>query len=140
MAAGSWTLTSEGRTKLLDGTIIPGSSTFHMGLYLFTSNIGSGSTTIAGVTNEVANAFGYTTGGVAVTVSMSGTTTVTVTCGDAVWTASGGSIVARFGIIYVVGGHVLAYCLLDDTPADITTTAGNTLTIHESGSGLLQVA
>ena len=45
------------------------------------------------------------------------------------WTASGGSIVARFAVLYEVSGDVLAYCLLDSTPADVTTTAGNTLTI-----------
>lgn len=139
MAAGAWTLTNEGRTKLLDGTIIPGSSTFKMALLQFTSNIGAGSTTYAGVTNEVANAFGYTTGGTSVTVSLTGTTSVTVNCTDAVWTASGGSITARYGLIYVVGGHVFAYCTLDNTPADITTTAGNTLTIHNS-TGIVVVA
>ncbi len=139
MAAGTFLFTNEGRTKLLDGTIVPGVDTFKMALFLSTSNIGAGSTTYAGLTNEVANAFGYTTGGVSVTLSLSGTTTVTCACTDAIWTASGGSITARFGIVYKVAGHVLAYVLLDNTPADVSVSDGNTLTVH-SGSGLFTLA
>lgn len=103
-----------------------------MALFLSTSNIGAASTTYAGVTNEVSNANGYTTGGVSVTLSLSGTTTVTCACTDAVWTASGTGIVARYGLIYEVGGHVLAYFLLDSAPADVTVSSGNTLTVHSS--------
>ena len=140
MAAGAWVFTSEGRTKLLDGTIVPGVDTFKMALFLSTSNIGSGSTTYAGVTNEVANANGYATGGGSTTLSLSGTTTVTVASTDVTWTASGGSITARFAVIYEVGGHVLCYCLLDSTPADVTTTSGNILTIKANASGVFTLA
>lgn len=106
-----------------------------MALFLSTSNIGAGSTTYAGLTNEHSNANGYTTGGESITLSLSGTTTVTVDGTDVVWTASGGSITARFAVIYEVSGRVLCYALLDSTPADVTATTGNTLTcaIHASG-------
>jgi hypothetical protein len=93
------------------------------------------------VTNEHANANGYTTGGITVSpLVLSGTTSVTVDfTTDPVWTASGGSIVARFAVLYESGGRVLAYCLLDSTPANVTATDGNTLTIN-SGASVLTVA
>ncbi len=141
MAAGSWTFTSEGRTKLLDGTFDIDSDTWKMALFLSTSNIGAASTTYAGLTNEVASAFGYTTGGIAITLTLAGTTTVTVDISvDPVWTASGGSITARFAVIYEVSGRVLCYCLLDSTPADVTATDGNTLTVAANASGVFTLA
>lgn len=140
MAAGSWTFTNGARTKLVDGTFDLDTDTFKMALFLSTSNIGAASTTYAGLTNEHANANGYTTGGSSVTVSLSGTTTVTVDSTDVTWTASGGSIVARFAVIYEVSGNVLCYCLLDSTPADVTTTTGNTFTVAIHASGVFTLA
>lgn len=142
MAAGAWTLTNAGRTDLINGTFDLDSDTFKVALFLSTSNIGSGSTTYAGLTNEHSNANGYTTGGIAVTLTLSGTTTVKVDfSSDPVWTASGGSITARFAVLYEVGGRVLAYCLLDSTPADVTATDGNTLTVAaHATNGVIQLA
>ena len=138
----AWTFTSDGRSEMLDGGFgnLPGQSC-KMALFLSTSNLGAGSTTYAGLTNEVANANGYTTGGVAVTFSLSGTTTVTATLtGNAVWTASGGPITARFAVIYIVAGDIVCYCTLDSTPADVTATDGNTFTVAPSGSGIFTLA
>lgn len=74
-------------------------------------------------------------------LTLSGTTTVTVTTASSlVWTASGGSITARFGVLYEVSGNVLAYFLLDSTPADVTATDGNTLTITPNASGIFTLA
>jgi hypothetical protein len=141
MAAGAWTFTDAARTKLLDGTFDVADDTFKMALFLSTSNIGAASTTYAGVTNEHANGNGYTTGGIAVDLTLSGTTTVTVDIAtDPVWTASSGSIVARFAVIYEVGGDVLCYCLLDSAPANVTATDGNTLTVAAHASGVFTLA
>lgn len=130
MAAGSWTLTNNTRTYLLNGTFDLDSDTFKVALFTNASNIGASSTTYAGLTGEVANGNGYTTGGNSVTGSLSGTTTVTFDTSDpAVWTATGAGFTARYGVLYEVSGNVLAYFLLDSTPADVTITAGNTLTI-----------
>lgn len=129
-AAGAWTFPDGLRTNLLNGTFDIDTDTFKMALFLSTSNIGAASTTFAGVTNEHAAANGYTAGGVGVTLTLSGTTSVKVDISvDPTWTASGGSIVARFAVIYEVAGNVLCYCLLDSTPADVTITTGNTLTV-----------
>lgn len=139
-AAGAWTFTNQTRTDLLNGTYDIDSDTFKMALFLSTSNIGASTTTFAGVTNEHAANNGYTAGGVSVTLSLSGTTTVTVDSTDATWTASGGSIVARFAAIYEVSGNVLCYCLLDSTPADVTVTTGNQLTVAINASGVFTLA
>lgn len=141
MAAGPWTFTNAGRTALLNGTFDLDTDSFKVALFQSTSNIGAGSTTYAGLTNEVANGNGYTTGGIAVTLTLSGTTTVTVDFAtDPVWTASGGSITARFAVLYEVSGNVLCYCLLDNTPADVTATDTNTLTVAANASGVFTLS
>lgn len=140
MAAGSWTFTNAGRTSLLNGDFDINTDTFAMALFLSTSNIGAASTTYAGLTNEVANGSGYTTGGKTLTMSLTGTTTVTVDCDDQTWTASGGPITARFAVIYESAGNVLCYCLLDSTPGDVTATDGNTLTVAINASGIFTLA
>lgn len=126
---------------MLDGTFDIDSDTWKMALFLSTSNIGAASTTYAGLTNEHANANGYTTGGITIVLTLSGTTTVMVDVStDPTWTASGGSIVARFAVIYEVSGRVLCYCTLDSTPADVTVTDGNTLTVAANASGVFTLA
>ena len=142
MAASAWLFTNTGRTSLLDGTFDIDTDTWKMALFLSTSNIGSGSTTYAGVTNEHASGNGYTTGGESITLTLSGTTTVKVDIGtDPVWTAAGGSIIARFAVIYEVAGNVLCYALLDTTgPSDVTVTDGNTLTSAAHSSGVFTLA
>lgn len=140
-AAGTWTFPDASKKKLLDGTFDLDTDSFKMALFLSTSNIGAASTTYAAATNEVANAVGYTTGGIAVTGTLAGTTTVTFDLAtDPVWTASGGSITGRFAVIYEVGGSILCYCLLDSTPADVTATDGNTLTVQINASGVFTLA
>jgi hypothetical protein len=143
MAAGAWTFTDGARTRMLNGTWDFDTDTFKVALFLSTSNIGAASTTYAGVTNEHANANGYTTGGISFgTLTLAGTTTVTVDDpSDAVWTASGGSITARFAVLYENAGDVVAYCLLESVgPADVTATTGNTLTLALNASGIFTLA
>ncbi len=141
MAAGAWTFPDNSRIKLVNGQFDVDSDSYKCALFLSTSNIGAASTTYAGVTNEHSNANGYTTGGIDVDLTLAGTTTVTCDVAtDPVWTASGGSIVARFAVIYEVGGDVMCYCLLDSTPADVTATNGNTLTVAMNASGVWTLA
>lgn len=142
MAAGTWTFTNAGRTSLLNGDFDLDTDTFLIALFLSTSNIGASSTTYAGLTNEHANANGYTTGGISLgTLDLSGTTTVTVDDSSTpTWTASSGSIVARFAVIYKASGNVLCYCLLDDSPADVTATDTNTLAINFNASGVFTLS
>lgn len=121
--------------KILNGQFDWDTDSFKVALFLSASNISATSTTYAGVTSEHANANGYTTGGIAQLFTLAGTTSVTVSfTTNPVWTASGGSIVARFAVIYEVAGDVAFFCLLDSAPADVTVTTGNTLTIDSDGT------
>lgn len=141
MAASTWAFTNGARTKLLDGTFDLDSDSFKMAIDLSTSNLGASTTTHAGVTNEHSNANGYTTGGIAVSLTLSGTTTVTVDIAtDPVWTAAGGPITGRFAHIYEVSGNVLCYTTLDSSPADVTATDGNTLTVAAHASGVFTLS
>jgi hypothetical protein len=137
MASGKWTFTNTTLTKIHKGQFDLDTDSFKMALFLSTSDLGAASTTYAGVTNEHANANGYTTGGVAVAFTISGTIPMTTDITtDPTWTAAGGNIVARFAAIYEVGGDVVCYCLLDSTPADVTIVNGATATIAAAASGV----
>ena len=92
------------------------------------------------VTNEVASANGYTTGGITLSnktvtkVGTGGSARYAAKSDPTVWTASGGSITARGAILYKDTGNsatsqLLAYILLDNTPADVTATSAGTLTV-----------
>ena len=140
-AAGNWTFTDAARTDCFNGTYDWDLDSFKMALFLSASNLGAATTTYATVTSEHANANGYTTGGIACTIALSGTTTLTVdSTTNPVWTAAGGSIIARSGGLYKVAGRLPCYFLLDSTPADVTVTAGNTLTCTIHASGIFTVA
>jgi hypothetical protein len=144
MAAGAWKIYDEAKISLADGTIDLDTHTFKIALFLSTSNcnnVALATAQLATLTNQVANGSGYTTGGLtltSVTWAKSGSTS-TFDAADAVWTASGGSITTRFAVIYsdtATNKNLLAVCLLDTTPADVTATDGNTLTIQFNASGI----
>lgn len=138
-AAGAWTLTDAARRKLVTGQFDLDSDTFKCALFTSSSNLDASATTYAGLNGEVANANGYTTGGLPVAFTLTGTTSVTAAfTSNPVWTASGGSLAARFAVVYEVGGDVLAFAVLDSAPADMVATAGSTLTVA-GGGGVLVV-
>ena len=142
MPAGSWTFTNTARTKILNGQFDVDSDTFKVGLFTSSSNIGTASTTYASLTNEVSNANGYSTGGVTVSpLVLAGTTSVTVKFGtNPSWTATSAGITARFAVLYENSGDVICYCLLDNAPADVTVTSGNTLTIDSTTNPIFTLA
>ncbi len=142
MAAGSWTFTNNSRTYLLDAIFDIDSDTYKMCLVTNSGNIGAATTTYAGITGEVGESgTGYTTGGTAVTLAKSGTTTVTVTQSAAcVWTAGASNLTAKWCVIYEVGGNVLCYATLDSGGADVTATNGNTLTVGSTGGTVFQLS
>ena len=140
MAAGAWTFTNQGRTDLLSGVYNVETDTFKMALFTDASNLGAASTTFAGVTGEITTG-NYTAGGETVALSLTGTTTVKVDIDtDPVWTVASTSLVAYFAAIYKVAGNILCYCLLDSTPASVTVTVGNTLTVAAHTDGVFTLA
>ncbi len=150
MAAGKFKVYEQGKKHLSDGTFDLDSNTFKITLHSSASNANTLSTSSAfsDITNELTTANGYTAGGITLTsvtwTNSSGT--MTFTCAAVTWTASGGSIAARFAVIRASGtlnsivDPILAVCLMDTTPADVSATNGNTLTITPNGSGLFTLS
>ncbi len=147
MAAGTWTFTNTSRTKLLDGSFDLDTDLFKVALHLSTGT--QPAATIVNwselATSEHAARYGYTAGGLptggGTALELSGSASVKVTESTSyVWTASGGSITAKWAVLYEVGGAVLAYCTLDSGGADVTATAGNTLTITMHANGIFTLA
>jgi hypothetical protein len=152
MAAGKWKVYDQAKVYLANGTHdLDDTTNWKVALFLSTSNANTlsvGTAVYGDLTNEHANANGYTTGGVAVAsqtyVQSAGVATFDFA--DASWTASGGSIIARFAVVYrnatvnSIVKPLLAVCLLDVTPADVTVTTGNILTIQINAAGAFTVS
>lgn len=141
-AAGRWKLYNSFKEKVADGTIDLDTHSFKCALFLSTSNANTlTNEALADLTNQVANGSGYLTGGVALTgvtwVRSGGT--VTFDCDNPGWTASGGPITARYAVIYDdtdASDSLVAVCLLDTTPADVTAADGNPFTITINAAGV----
>jgi hypothetical protein len=149
MAAGKWKMYEAATKYIGDGTFdMDATTNWKCALFLSAGNANTlsvGTGVYGDLTSEHAQASGYLTGGVAITTPVftrSGNVT-TFDCDNVVYTASGGSIVARYAVIYqnatlnTIVKPLLAVCLLDVTPANVTATDGNTLTITMNASGLL---
>jgi hypothetical protein len=148
-AAGKWKLYESAIEYLCDGThdLDNAALGYKMALFLSTSNcdtLSVGTGVYGDLTNEHANGNGYTTGGEALTgeVWTHSASVATFDCDNVVWTASTGSIVARFAVIYVdatvnsIVKPLLCVSLLDTAPANVTATDGNTLTVAINASGV----
>lgn len=128
--------------------VVPRTATFKVTLHTSTYTFAATHNVYADLTNELSTANGYTNTGLALSSVTWGQTSGTATfdAADSVWTASGGSIVARRAVIRAVGTFnsqvdpLVASILMDTTPADITTTTGNTLTLTYNASGIFTLA
>ena len=152
-AAGKWKLYESAKLAIANGEVDFSNDAFEIALFLSTSNCDTLTAAtidaLADLTNQVATNFGYTqadgaAGGKVLAVTSGNTTgTIKIDGDDPVWTASGGSIVARFAVI-IDGTHAsdlpIAVCLLDTAPADVTATTGNTLTITQNVSGMFTLS
>ena len=111
---------------------------FEMRLYTSASNIATtsvGDATTA--TNEVTGN-GYAVDSLVTTWTRSGGT-VTFDSDDGAFTASGGSITGRYAAVIdttTTPDEVVCHSLIDNAPADVTVTDGNTLTVQINASGL----
>jgi hypothetical protein len=152
MAAGKWKMYEAAKRDFANGLHDFDTHTFRIGLFLSTSNANDltlANAYLADFTNQHATANGYTqvaeAAGKLVTLTTaqaSGTVTIDETT-NPVWTASGGSIIARFAVIFNdshASNQAVAVCLMDTTPADVTATAGNTLTVTINASGLFTLS
>lgn len=152
MTANAWKMYDIARERMGDITYDMDGDEFKMALFLSTSDaatLTTANSNLADLTNEHANANGYTTGGVAITASITPAnqwlltgSTIMFDADDAVWTASGGSIICRFAVIYDdthASDGLLCMTTLDNTPADVTVTSGNTLTVAINASGVFTI-
>lgn len=149
MAAGKWKLYDTAKLKIGDGTIDLDTHSFKMALFLSTSNCNTLTHDELGdLTNQHANANGYTTGGqtLSTTTWTNASGTITFDCVDPVWTASGGSIVAHWAVIYddtAANDPLLCVSYMNyngGAPADVTTTDGNTLTGIIAATGIFTLS
>ncbi len=143
MAANAWVIYNAAKLKIHNSTLDLDADVLKVALVLSTYTPAGTHTTWASISsNEHAAGSGYTTGGVAVTGSLadaSGTTTFDIT--EPQWTASGGSIVFRYAVLYdSTTGDLIAYTLADNTPANVTVTDTNVLTIQTPATGVYQAA
>lgn len=136
MAAGPWVVTYKAKELLGKKGIDFSADSYFVVLASSSSNISTASEAYASLTGELSTANGYTAGGYAVTPAWTGAGgTYSFDTSNATWTASGGSIVARYAILVndsttsPVADLIMAYCLLDAAPADVTATAGKVLTV-----------
>lgn len=128
--------------------VVPRTATFKVTLHSSAYTFAATHSVYADLTNELSTANGYTSGGATLgSVTWSQTSgTATLDAADTVWTASGGSIVARRAVIRAIGTFnsqvdpLVASILLDTTPADVTTTTGNVLTLQWNASGIFTLA
>ena len=148
-AAGKWKMYEQAKLDLANGLIDFDTHSFKINLYLSTSNADTLTQAtineLTDITNQVATNFGYTQNTKAVTITTansSGTITIDETT-NPVWTAAGGSITARFAVIYDdthASDMPCFVCLLDTAPADVTATDGNTFTITMNASGVVTLS
>lgn len=142
MTANLWKFYETFPERIGDGGHDLDNDSFYLALFLSTSDAADETNDELGdLTNQHAQANGYLTGGQAldsVTWVESGGV-VTFDCDPEVFTASGGSIVCRFGVVYNfthADDILVCYSLLDNAPADVTATDGNTLTVTPHASGI----
>lgn len=117
------------------------SDTFRMMLVTSSYTFAATHTQKSDITNELSTANGYTAAGAALaTLVFSNTAGTTKWDADDVsWTASGGSLVFRRGVIYddtSASDLLVLSVLFDTTPADITVLNGNTFTVQWNASGI----
>ena len=142
MAADAWVIHDRFKEFMGDNTIDMDGDTFEMRLYTSASNIADTSVDDATTaTNEVSGS-GYAPD-VLVTTWTRVTATTTFDSDDAVFTASGGPITARFAAVIdtsTTPDEVVCHSLLDNTPADVTVSDGNSLTVEINASGIFALA
>lgn len=138
MAAGTFTLYNHVAERAGDGGFDFDTNTFNICLLTSSYTPSLSHTTYSNISsNELPTANGYTAGGAALTgVTWSQTGGVAkFDSNDQVWTATGGSITARYAVVRQTGTDLLlGYFVLDTTPDDVTATSGNTFTVGPNAS------
>lgn len=141
----TWNFYNSFKERMADGTIdMDDASAGYFSVLLTTSAYtpSAAHTVIGDITNELAGN-GYARQSLTSTSWSESGGTVTFDAADVVFTASGGDLTARYYVIFADGSSndsLVGYGLLDNTPADVTTSDGNTLTLAWNASGIFTLA
>lgn len=147
MAADAWAMYDGFKEFLGEKVIDLENDTFRCALHTSGSNAATlGTDLFASITAQVSGN-GYPAGGATITVPTWSRATATMTFDfvDPVFTASGGSIIARFAVVYddtptSPADPNLGFSLLDNLPQDVEVTDTNTLTIQMNVNGMFQLS
>lgn len=141
MATGTINFYSKFKARLLNKEIDFDSDTFLIALLQSDYTPGADHSATTQLTNEVA-AGGYgraTLGSLAIAATGSA---VTFDAADVVWTASGAAFTAHYWVLIddtPTGDCLVAYGLIDNSPASVTVSDGNTLTLQWNANGILKL-
>lgn len=146
MAAGTWVLYNTAKQRSLDGTLDVNAKQIKIQLVTSTytpslAHLSLTTTTIASNkaanTNPASGLDTYTTGESSLVAT--GNNYRWDISATSVWTATGGSIVAKYAILAeATDNQLVGYCdLATGTASGVTVTSGNTLTISFPTSGVL---
>jgi hypothetical protein len=147
MAAGNFTIYNEAKKHLMNGNIDLDTDSFRMSLFTSASNVATATlSVISEVTNEVAEANGYSSSGKALTVTWTAGASASeyrFSFTTLTWTATGGTIPnIRYAAVWKTGASagarkLLAYAAL--TAAQFTLGTANTLSVAASANGLMEL-
>ena len=145
MAAGTWTLYNNARSKIVDGTINLATAVLRCKLYKDgAADISLSTNSVLGqiTTSGVVNISAYTLSGVDIT-AIAGSATHKFTANNLVFSASGGDATSiQYAVVYASGAsanasQLLMWCKL--STAVFTVTDGNTLTITTPTNGFFVI-
>src|SRR5262245_39088609 len=144
MAAGPFQTYNTAKKYLMDGTLDINTNAWRMALFTSASNAGTATvSTKSQLTNEVTEAFGYSSSGKALpnvkwsTGASAGE--MKFTCDPFFWSANAGNITnVKYGVIFdPASGKTL--CRSQLSTAQFNVTAGNRLTVTPAGTGIFYV-
>ena len=133
--------------SVVDHTIDLENDTINCALFTAAHVPSATDTTFAALTGETLNANGYASGGKAIGTktwtNKPGTNDYVLDGDDVVWTATGGTIVAKYYVMYsatATGNDLIAYGFLDAVGQDEKTTPDTrTLTLQWHPDGVIDV-
>lgn len=142
-AASAWEVHDTAKLKMFRGQVDLDTNTYVVRLYSSTSDVNDVTHSDAStVTNELTTANGYTAGGTSITITTSQTSgLVTIDSTDASWNATGAGITARYAAVVdttLTPDELVAHCVLDATPADVTASSGNVFRVQIHANGIFQ--
>jgi hypothetical protein len=147
MAASAFVIPNETKKYIGSADIDLDGANFRMSLFTSASNLAATLSVISEVTNEVAEANGYSSSGKALTgvtwAVGASASEMRFDCTAVVWTATGGTIPnVKFAVIWKSGASagarkIVAYSQL--SASQFTIGSGNTLTVTPSANGIFEL-